>query len=606
MQIISLVFLLFHISLSNLAAEDLKCSANGLNVLYVNGVWVNKVDNENSVDLLRKKLASSETRPYVLDKKELVGVTGIWNTSRGLLNDIEEIKAQLAANHNGEKRIEYWRKLAEYKIYPQVGIPGDFASEAQIAAEKKKIDDALVQITSKPKFTSDDDGIIDQNAYTQSDLYKDLIKYNSSLASLLATATSDIAVVQQLKIKIKEAYNGGANKLIVVAHSQGNEVLYSAIQDLRNDRSFLTSQEDVIKFDGLIGYMQVAPPSPKLVTSPVAIEDVNNHSQYIRHNRDGIIGLSNAMTGFKPVDANYTSEVGIPPEGFPTFASAVGNFLDNLFNTYLNKGIFTLYHGMDAVYLSDSYKSTRNSNGSNKALVEHFKENMREIANKLEDNCKPVFELNVSKVMSNKVSASLSIKEHSTAFIEDVEVEWSFGDGTSETVNSLDTQSHTYATYGNLIVTALIKAKIFGQEENYSLSKTIDISPPVSVVLLSSSYTFETFCRRENGVVLACPGLHHTRTASIRAEGPVGTSINLGNSQIHTLSCGSWSVSNNHSCIRGVNDPYQTTISSYNKDQCGGEGCVPLPMGQISIPYNQSDLSNSPITYYEGPDVPQP
>ncbi|MDD4975992.1 MAG: hypothetical protein PHY93_16665, partial [Bacteriovorax sp.] len=64
----------------------------------------------------------------------------------------------------------------------------------------------------------------------------------------------------------KEAYAGGANKLIVVAHSQGNEVLFSAIKDLRNDPTFLATPEDVKKIDGLVGYMQVAPPSPRLVT----------------------------------------------------------------------------------------------------------------------------------------------------------------------------------------------------------------------------------------------------------------------------------------------------------------------------------------------------
>jgi hypothetical protein len=202
-----------------------------------------------------------------LDKNKVFPVEGVWNTSRGLLNDIQEIKAQLAANHNGEKRIEYWRRLAEYKIFPVKRESGNVASEEQYAAERKKIDDALVQITSDPKFVYKSDGTVDQTAYTQSDFYKDLVKYNVSLAHLLLNASSDMAVVQQLKIKIKEVYKNGENKLIVVAHSQGNEVLFSAIDDLRKDTSFLKDEDAVKKFDGLVGYMQMAPPSPRLVTT---------------------------------------------------------------------------------------------------------------------------------------------------------------------------------------------------------------------------------------------------------------------------------------------------------------------------------------------------
>ncbi len=397
MKIKFLLVLIFFISNNLFAILPLHCSANGLNVIYINGVNVNQDGNTTSAANVTKAILSIKGE---LDKNKLNDTLGVWNTSRPLLNDIEELKAQLASNHFGKKRIEFWRAKAKDEMYQRSLIEGHTRSDAQVAAEKARIDAALVQITSKPKFTflTDPDGkfildgngekIIDQDSYSQSDLYKDLVKYNTALANLLANASSDIAVVEQLKIKIKEAYKGGLNKVIVVAHSQGNEVLFSAIKDIRR----VMSDAEKNKFDGLVGYMQVAPPSPELVTSPVAINDANNHAQYIRHNRDGVIGMSQAMTsevtpgGVIPVAANYTAEVGIPPGGVPIL-SDISHFLDNFFNTYGNKGVTAFYHGMDEVYLSDTYKATRNTTGVNQALVDHFKDNMREIASKLEDNC---------------------------------------------------------------------------------------------------------------------------------------------------------------------------------------------------------------------------
>ncbi len=57
------------------------------------------------------------TIPKELDKQEkIIGIAGVWNTSRELLNDIEELKAELAANHQGKKREGYWKIFAQKNL----------------------------------------------------------------------------------------------------------------------------------------------------------------------------------------------------------------------------------------------------------------------------------------------------------------------------------------------------------------------------------------------------------------------------------------------------------------------------------------------------------
>ncbi|MDD4975990.1 MAG: hypothetical protein PHY93_16655 [Bacteriovorax sp.] len=408
--------------LSNVSFAELSCSANGLNVLYINGIYVPKMEDAKKSATTIKNI--NDLIHASLDQNKVFDVELVHNASRSFLNDMEETSAQLAADHSGKSRLEYWKKFALHNIKGFENSP-----------DRVKIEEALAQITSGKDVVNrvkyNQDGSVEQDSYTPIDHLKDMIQYDNAVFQMLANATSDIGVVEQLKIKIKEAYHGGANKLIVVAHSQGNEVLNSAIKDLRNDPTFLATPYDVKKFDGLVGYLQVAPPSPILVTntfenvSAYAGQDSNHldHAQYIRHNRDGVIGMSGALTGVTPIPSNYVAEVGIPPEGLPTLAAEISHFLDNFFNTFGNKGIFTLYHGMDEVYLSSTYKATRNSTGVNQALVDHFKDNMREIASKLQDNCdSPDIDITVPGALRNAITPTTFDYQSATNYYNNISI----------------------------------------------------------------------------------------------------------------------------------------------------------------------------------------
>ncbi|MBC7539674.1 MAG: hypothetical protein H7281_12700 [Bacteriovorax sp.] len=386
MKKLILIFLNFVVSTTALA-NNLSCSANGLNIIYINGV--NVPVRQAAVDSAKKVSDALTPIKGELDKKKLNPVYLVHNQSLQLINDIEELKAQLAANHQGKKRIDYWRKQASNNLI----LSTDFLW-------KDKIDEALKQIIKSNSYDKDGKFISDQDAYSQSDLYKDLAIYNIRFADMLASAASDVAVVEQLKIQIREAYNNGKNKLIVVSHSQGNEVLYSAIKSIRNN---FTTPGEVKRFDAFVGYMQVAPPSPRLVVETativddVIVNDPNNipnfypdHAQYIRHNKDLVIGSSEEMTGVRPIPANYRATSMTSSQLL--ILSAVSNlsFKDKvsaIFEYFTYRGGDALYHGMDDIYLSSSFTATRDSTGIVNSLVEHFKDNMREIASKLKDNC---------------------------------------------------------------------------------------------------------------------------------------------------------------------------------------------------------------------------
>lgn len=357
----------------------LSCSANGLNILYVNGVNVKQQGNQDSTNNVQFAINNLSNE---LDKKKVNPVKGVWNTSRGLLNDIEELKAQLAVNHQGKKRAEFWKSMAR----PQYNL--DAANEAFW-------DEAIEQITSGKNIPVDKNGVIDQDYYSKTDFYKDLVKYNSSLANLLANAASDFAVVTEMKKQIWDAYKNGENKVIIISHSQGNEVAYSAINELRRDRKFLTSDNDIKKFDGLMGYMQVAPPSPRLITATDSYFNFYpDHAQYIRSDADAVIGGSAIITSVTPIPANY-------------FTQPIVNGISQLINATswwdkLSAPIYTggsaIGHGMDDIYLNDNYYARREGTIIPKTMKSHFQDNMREIASKLESNCgTPIIKLTTTE-----------------------------------------------------------------------------------------------------------------------------------------------------------------------------------------------------------------
>lgn len=380
----------------NLFASELACSLNETNVIYINGVNISNIeDNKKSKESISK--AFQETKNS-LDKNGKVNYFGVWNQSRTLLNDIEELKAQLATAYTGIKRDEYWKMLAKKSINL------DLTDSASTSLVKSKFDKAIEQATSKKSisYVRNTDGTIttNQTQYSGMDAYRDLSFYNFKLAQFASLAFSDNSVIEELKINIRNTFKKGTNKVIVVSHSQGNAVVTNAVKELKADPTFIQNADDLKKFNTLIGYMQVAPPTPLLVnqgfdinnpTSPLYPPPLRN--RYMLLDNDLIIKGGPILTNIQSVPFNYDSEnLKLPQNVIDDYLDKIlsGNFqsIGSYTRGILSKSGGAFFHGMDDIYLSNSYKAKRMGYpGDSKTLLEHFKDNMREIASQLESNC---------------------------------------------------------------------------------------------------------------------------------------------------------------------------------------------------------------------------
>lgn len=394
MNIIKLILLI--LVNFNLFASELACSLNGTNVIYINGVNISSIeDNKKSKDNIFKIFFGKENS---LDKNGKVNYFGVWNQSRTMLNDIEELKAQLATAYTGIKRDEYWKMLAKKSINL------DLTDSASTSLVKSKFDKAIEQATSKKSisYVRNTDGTIttNQTQYSGMDAYRDLSFYNFKLAQFASLAFSDNSVIEELKINIRNTFKKGTNKVIVVSHSQGNAVVTNAVKELKADPTFIQNADDLKKFNTLIGYMQVAPPTPLLVnqgfdinnpTSPLYPPPLRN--RYMLLDNYLIIKGGPILTNIQSVPFNYDSEnLKLPPNAVIDYLNKLldSNFLTLKANTrgILSKGGDAYFHGMDDIYLSNSYKAKKMGYpGDSKTLLEHFKDNMREIASQLESNC---------------------------------------------------------------------------------------------------------------------------------------------------------------------------------------------------------------------------
>jgi hypothetical protein len=588
-----------------LLAANLACSANGLEVIYINGVNTNeKKDYLQTMQLLTKKVDAIASD---IDEKHIVNTSGIYNLSRGLLDDLEELKVQISANHSDKKRKEYWEEKAK-DILNNTILPYE-----DYFVKQKKINDTIKQIVSKDyisyKTNSSDlnnPQVGDQNSYRNSDLYRDLVKYNSELARLYATANADAAVVEALKQKIMESYNLGTKKVLVVAHSQGNEVLYSAVNIIRNTYVSEGKMDELAKFDGVLGYLQIAPPSPELVPA------YTSHRQYIRSDKDAVIALSPLITSVEPKSANYHQGGGYPKwMDFLTYDGISYNTIFNILGIKNSTQFFEGFHGMNSTYLSDSVTAIRNSTGKNQEMEKHFKDNMREIASELVNNCLPVPTISpqvFSGYSYDRLTIPLSI-----AFTNDgynrvyTNVVWDFGDGTPPvTVKGSDlgkSNTHTYATYG----VYHIKVKIFYDNFSnvYNLEQTAYVEPPFETTLLSGEYRVMTLYDTENK---RYGGMLHSRTATFKMVGPLGAAryfSGAGGDNIYTLNCGSWSKTDLITCTRKENQPIETTVYFHSVEQCGGEGCIYPVVSSFAIPWPDENRYNIPQFDYTG-DLPKP
>lgn len=365
------------------AAGALNCSRTGTTVLYINGIFTAPGANTETAGKVATIVAGERSK---IDHT-IKSVIGVYNYSSSLAGDIQETKAQVAINHLGERRQEYWKKMALSQL--------SFV-HTQREDLKKQIIEGFDQIYRTKPRVDPATNEVDPDYFSEMDLYKTLIKYEPQVALIYSRAYSDNATVEELKSNILKYYDKGKGKVIVVAHSQGNEVLYSAIESINAQAApaYLNLPESLDRwshynnhwFNSVLGYVQIAPPSPRLV-SPNESESYPsnlpkiNHSRYLTANVDKIIGNAYIANNASPIPANLTYE----ESATKIQASKLGmSKLEIL--TKIN-GFYTFgYHAIDNFYLSNVF-TAKNKDGKSDTMVQHFKDAIAEVASELESNC---------------------------------------------------------------------------------------------------------------------------------------------------------------------------------------------------------------------------
>lgn len=353
----NLLILIYCFFQCNISLAELKCSRQKVKILYINGVSTTSVKNDQTTLLIRTELGKIADQ---IDKNSEFSVEGIYNASRGLHNDIHELKAGLEEMRSPQKAGKYWRELAKNEVKVAVNT-----AEEQKKLNKK-IDEAFDQIYGRNYQVNLKTKVVDQEYFTKTDLFAVLSHIDYSLANIVANAAASEEVIEYLKNKIVESFDNGQNKVMVIAHSQGNAVLSNA-----ESRTYWALEEGHHTkhewYQALSGHVQLAPPTHLLASSK---------SQHIRLDADSIINGSPYVTGVDPLTTNYTL---IPAVNSIASAVAASN---NLAKVGDRTG-----HFIEEIYLSDKFKALRISDDSYRTMINHFKENVIEVANKFESNC---------------------------------------------------------------------------------------------------------------------------------------------------------------------------------------------------------------------------
>ncbi|MGZ3808315.1 MAG: hypothetical protein ACXVCE_09520, partial [Bacteriovorax sp.] len=266
---------------------DLKCSSNGTQLIYINGVNVKSdvytAKSARRIDEVISNKLSIDTKGAV-PRAEFVH-----NTSRGALADVQKLKQELATNApNGVSKEQYWMGL----IANELGLDEAMTANVQALSTKQnsktllRAKKALDYILSKKNLKNS----IDNQDFMNSSFYKSIAVYNQKVADIVANAATEVDTLVKLKTKIDTYYKKNS-KVIVVSHSQGNEALRSSLQQYRSG----LTESSKTNFEKFFGTLQIASPSPVLATAcSTAFTDPSPscHSRLIKLDNDLVIGES--------------------------------------------------------------------------------------------------------------------------------------------------------------------------------------------------------------------------------------------------------------------------------------------------------------------------
>lgn len=369
-----LILLLFFIQ-PNARGSELSCSQNGIRFLYVNGVNVKETEGRTDFNKINKDFV--EKNASYLDYQSFVEGEFVYNSSRGLLNDVKEIYYQTTRNLSGEQRKYFYRRKLE-KL-----IEKSYKDESSDLAdtEKKKLEEMSNEAFSLIMKRDQLQEPISSKEFSELEITKMISKIDYEIAELLRTTAADTEVVESIKNRLKEAFNL-RKKIITIAHSQGNEALRSAVYELRSEMSGSQSLNQLYEFDRIFGIVHVASPSPVLAIS-------SGKGRAIKLNRDFVIRPAGILLPENPIEPNYIYESSnLSGFGDWPIVGSIAEFFTATFGG-------NLYHGMSYIYLSEKVKASEVGNPTKIDTMSNiFKNNLIEVAQSLEDNCsEPVIKI---------------------------------------------------------------------------------------------------------------------------------------------------------------------------------------------------------------------
>lgn len=393
MRMIFLVFATIFSQSSFAQSSNLSCSANGTNVFYVNGVLTRQQTSIDIERLLQQKIFPEKTASSKLDKQSKVKIKAIWNPSFGIINDGAELFTQMHRIKTGADSGTYF-----YSLYSaSADMTNLIASIASPAYYFVSTGSKLLGYDLSPNYRSlisiakeSEEEAKKKAQANPAKLYEENIKLNNGIAKLYSDS-----------IKSNQ-------KVIFIAHSQGNAALESGVRTLlSNSKSTLEYNDTNNYLKKFSAFMHVA--------SPVA--PINQLGGYTNNNENFSFKTDSMLFDVdKVISLASTIDFGIPPAQV-THKVMADSILED------PNG-----HGISEIYLSDKLRVVPVVNTPSTILQipkEIFQDKVFNLATRLENNCAEI------KINITPISPGLTLKSSS---LSDAKFEYSYFTGLGNTV----------------------------------------------------------------------------------------------------------------------------------------------------------------------------
>lgn len=280
----------------------LTCSSQGTQLIYINGIWV---ENEREVSNTSIKIENTVNQipiDTISSLKILDKVDYVHNISTGWLKDIQELFNQEAQIFNRSDRVTFYRQKLKQSIFST-----NDTNQQKIENEEilKKFDEAVSLIDNKgqPSSTLTREEL-DSNNNKLWKIVTKLRELNIEAKRLADQAQSDADVTKLVKLKISKAITQN-EKIIFVAHSQGNVVLKKAVSELESNYNEYMTEKEFLVYQKIFGSLHIANPS-NFISTPVVAGGVKR-SEYITLDKDSAIADARLATNsaYSPLSNNY-------------------------------------------------------------------------------------------------------------------------------------------------------------------------------------------------------------------------------------------------------------------------------------------------------------